>query len=100
MATAAELILSGLFAGLVAVAVTRAIEKLGGTAGGILATLPTTVVPASLGMFYELGSEDVQVSVTCFHMPPLTWTHVLKPMPLVPVRVTGRHVRHSDGDAD
>lgn len=47
-------LLSGLFAGLVACGVTRAIERLGGVYGGICATLPTTIVPASVGLAYRL----------------------------------------------
>jgi hypothetical protein len=43
-------ILSGLFAAGVAMGVTRAIELFGGTLGGLIATLPTTVVPAALGV--------------------------------------------------
>jgi len=43
-------LLSGAFAALVAVAVTRAIELLGGQLGGLVATMPTTIVPASYGI--------------------------------------------------
>jgi hypothetical protein len=46
---------SAIFAGLVAIGVTRAIEKFGGLIGGVLATLPTTVVPASIGVAASLG---------------------------------------------
>jgi hypothetical protein len=46
-------IMSAGFAGLVAVGVTVAIERLGGTLGGVLGTLPTTVVPASIGLTYQ-----------------------------------------------
>ena len=41
---------ASLFAGLVAVGATRAIERWGSTLGGVLATLPTTIVPASIGI--------------------------------------------------
>lgn len=37
-------------AGLVAIAVTLAIERLGGQKGGLLGTLPTTIIPATFGM--------------------------------------------------
>jgi len=37
-------------AGVVAIAATVAIERLGGRLGGVLGTLPTTIVPASLGL--------------------------------------------------
>ncbi len=44
------LIGSALLSGLVAVLVTLAIERFGGVVGGVLGTLPTTIVPASLGI--------------------------------------------------
>lgn len=53
--------LSGLSAGLVAVGVTLLIERLGGLRGGVLGTLPTTIVPASLGLWAQLapfGAEE------------------------------------------
>jgi hypothetical protein len=53
-----SLLLSGLFAGLVAIGVTVAIERWGGRLGGVLGTLPTTIVPASIGIFHE--SVDVE----------------------------------------
>lgn len=45
------LALPALLAGLAAVLVTVAIERFGGRIGGFLGTLPTTIVPSSLGMF-------------------------------------------------
>lgn len=48
-----DIVLPAFFAGLVAVAVTVAIERFGGRVGGFLGTLPTTIVPASLGMFAD-----------------------------------------------
>ena len=54
-ALASTALLSGLFAAAVAIAVTRAIELLGGTLGGVLATLPTTMVPASVGFAQLAG---------------------------------------------
>ena len=53
------------FAGLVAVGVTVAIERLGGRVGGLLGTLPTTIVPASLGIYaHELFAEyDTQAII-------------------------------------
>lgn len=52
-----------LFAGLVAVLVTIAIERLGGRVGGFLGTLPTTIVPSSLGMF--AGDPEVFRDALC-----------------------------------
>ena len=45
------LISTSLLAGLVAIAATIAVERLGGKMGGIIATLPTTIVPATWGFW-------------------------------------------------
>ena len=58
------ILLSALFAGIVAVLVTLAIEKWGGIVGGVLGTLPTTIVPAAIGMYLEAGSEDLATSMS------------------------------------
>ena len=58
------IILSALFAGFVAILVTVAIEKWGGIIGGVLGTLPTTIVPAAMGMYIEAGSEDLATSMS------------------------------------
>ena len=52
-----SILLSALFAGIVATLVTIAIERFGGRTGGVLATIPTTIVPAALGM-YSISSES------------------------------------------
>ena len=44
-----ELLGSALFAGLVAIGVTLAIERFGGRTGGLIGTMPSTIVPASIG---------------------------------------------------
>ena len=41
---------AAIFAGVVAIAVTLLIEKYGGAIGGILGTVPTTIVPAAAGI--------------------------------------------------
>ena len=46
-----QIILAAALAGLVAIAVTVAIEKFGGLIGGILGTIPTTIVPAAAFMW-------------------------------------------------
>lgn len=46
-------LLSALFAGLVATLVTVAIERWGGRLGGVLGTMPTTIVPAALGIYSQ-----------------------------------------------
>ncbi len=55
-----SVLLSAVFAGVVATAVTVAIEKWGGLIGGLLGTVPSTIVPAGIGM-YVAGGEDVLV---------------------------------------
>lgn len=53
-------LLSALFAGVVAIGVTVAVERLGGRLGGVIATAPTTIVPASLG-FYAHSQDAAQL---------------------------------------
>lgn len=52
------LLLPALFSGMVAIFVTRVIERLGGLLGGIVGTLPTTIVPAAIGIWDQ--SHDVE----------------------------------------
>lgn len=65
---------SGLFAGLVAICVTRAVEVLGPVRGGILGTLPTTAVPAALGLALRAlepdGSGLPGLTQALFSIPP------------------------------
>jgi hypothetical protein len=56
-----SILVSALFAGIVATAVTVAIEKWGGLIGGLLGTAPSTIVPAAVGM-YLAGGEAALVS--------------------------------------
>lgn len=48
-----NLLVAALLAGTVAVLVTVAIERLGGLTGGVIGTLPSTIVPASWGIWGE-----------------------------------------------
>ncbi len=50
--------LSAVFAGTVAILVTIAIERWGGVIGGILGTVPSTIVPASIGMYMISTREE------------------------------------------
>ena len=52
-----SVLLSALFAGLVATGVTLAIERWGGLVGGVLGTVPSTIVPAAAGMHLS-GNEE------------------------------------------
>lgn len=55
-------LLSGLGAGIVAILATVAIERLGGHLGGVIGTLPTTIIPASLGLWQQsMTSGEVMV---------------------------------------
>jgi hypothetical protein len=53
-----KVLFSAVFAGIIAVLVTRAVEKFGGAIGGVLATTPTTVIPASIGIYYQSRTTD------------------------------------------
>lgn len=55
---AMEILLPGILAGIVAIGVTLAIERWGGRLGGLLGTLPTTIVPASYGIAEQSVSEE------------------------------------------
>ncbi len=48
-----SILITALAAGLVAILVTVAIERLGGRKGGLLGTLPTTIVPAAVGFWWS-----------------------------------------------
>ena len=45
-------IASALFAALVAIGATVAIERFGGVVGGLLGSIPTTIIPASIGFWF------------------------------------------------
>lgn len=55
-----SIIISAVFAGIIAVLVTLAIERWGGLTGGLLGTIPSTVVPAAAGM-YIVGGESLLI---------------------------------------
>jgi len=58
------IILYGLFAGLVAILVTVAIEKFGGLIGGVLGTIPSTIIPAAAGVYAIDGEETLIASMS------------------------------------
>ncbi len=59
------LLVPGLLAGVVAIGATVAIERLGGRTGGLLATLPTTIVPASLGIWSASTDTEAFAAAMC-----------------------------------
>ena len=60
-----QIIGSALFAGFVAICVTVAIEKFGGVVGGILGTIPTTIVPAAIGIYLSADNSDAYLISMC-----------------------------------
>lgn len=56
--TLAAVAVPALFAGIVAILATLAVERLGGMAGGVLSSIPTTIVPAAIGIFQRSGDTD------------------------------------------
>ncbi|KAJ3313978.1 hypothetical protein HDV04_001284 [Boothiomyces sp. JEL0838] len=59
-------ILSGIFSGLVAALISVGIEKFGGRVGGVLGSSPTTLIPASIGLFTTIASSMDLQSVVNF----------------------------------
>jgi hypothetical protein len=49
-------LITAAYAGLVAIGVTVAIERLGGRLGGLVGSIPTTIIPASLGFWWVAES--------------------------------------------
>jgi len=49
--------------------ITRAIEKLGGAIGGVIATVPATIVPAAVGIAVELQNNEAALGDALFSMP-------------------------------
>ena len=83
---------TALFAGLVAILATVAIERFGGKLGGVLATLPTTIIPASLGFWY-LSESDGDFIVAMWSVPigMLLDAAFLHSWRWIPPRVTLKH---------
>jgi len=54
----AAVIISALVAGVAAILVTVSIERWGGLHGGVLATVPSTIVPASIGIWLAIGDQS------------------------------------------
>jgi hypothetical protein len=51
-----HVLISALAAGVVAILATVAVERLGGRRGGVIGTLPTTIVPVALGFWWGAAS--------------------------------------------
>ena len=61
--TFTSILVSAVLAGVVATAVTVAIEKWGGLVGGLLGTVPSTIVPAGIGMYLSGGEAALIASM-------------------------------------
>jgi len=62
-------LLSASFAGLVAIGVTVAIERWGGRVGGLIGTVPSTIVPATIGIGHL--SADPDAFAAAMYMTPV-----------------------------
>lgn len=69
MAVSSDLLLSATLAGAVAIGATLAIERWGGRLGGIIGTLPSTIVPASLG-FYATSQSPEELTASLAIVAP------------------------------
>jgi hypothetical protein len=58
MDTLAAIAFPSFFAGVVAILATVAVERLGGVSGGVLSSIPTTIVPAAIGIFHRSADTD------------------------------------------
>jgi len=59
-----SIILFSLFAGIVAILVTLSIERFGGLIGGVLGTIPSTIIPAAAGVYLIDGEEGLLSSMS------------------------------------
>ena len=57
------ILFSGMYASIVSMLLTRAIEYFGGVAGGILGGMPSTIIAASVGLTYILGDDEVLIAM-------------------------------------
>jgi hypothetical protein len=61
-----DVLLPALGAGVVAVLATVAVERLGGAAGGIVSSVPTTIVPAAIGIHAAAADDASFRRAMCF----------------------------------
>lgn len=88
-----SIIVSALLAGVVAIGVTVAIERLGGIVGGFLGTLPSTIVPAAAGIWaassdvasFQLAMAAVPAGMLANAMFLWSWRAVPPSLPALPL---------------
>jgi hypothetical protein len=83
---------ASLFAGLVAIGATLAIERWGGVLGGFVATLPSTIVPATWGLWSSVGSVGYREAMAAVPLGMLVNAVFLHLWRVIPPRLpAGRH---------
>jgi hypothetical protein len=90
---ASDVAIPSLFAGGVAITATVLVERLGGSVGGIISTVPTTIVPAAIGIWWRRTNPDDFINAMAFvPIGTLMNAAYLVLWRVVPARV-GRHVQ-------
>ncbi|MCE2875041.1 MAG: hypothetical protein LW625_05305 [Planctomycetaceae bacterium] len=90
---ASDVAVPSLFAGGVAITATVLVERLGGSVGGIISTVPTTIVPAAIGIWWRRTNPDDFINAMAFvPIGTLMNAAYLVLWRVVPARV-GRHVQ-------
>ena len=90
-----SILVSAVLAGIVATAVTVAIEKWGGLIGGLLGTVPSTIVPAAVGMHLAGGEEALMASMSVVPLGMLLNALFLGAWLVLPVADLARHAAKS-----
>ena len=80
---------SALFAGLVAIGVTLAIERFGGRIGGLIGTMPSTIVPASIGFHLSSSSEAAREALLAVPFGMAVNVLFLWSWAILPARIAG-----------
>ena len=83
---------ASLLAGLVAIGATLAIERWGGVLGGFVATLPSTIVPATWGLWSSVGAAGYREAMAAVPLGMLVNAIFLHLWRVIPQRLpAGRH---------
>jgi hypothetical protein len=90
---ARDVAVPGLFAGVVAILATVVVERFGGVSGGVLSSIPTTIVPAAIGIWSRSATvDDFRRSMAFVPVGILLNAGYLVLWRVVPARI-GRHTR-------
>jgi hypothetical protein len=93
LAVLADVGVPALFAGVVAILATVVVERLGGSLGGILSSIPTTIVPAAIGIWgRDPNPENFRRAMAFVPVGILLNAGYLVLWRVIPARV-GRHTR-------